>query len=155
MKKFQLIRIAVTVGLIVTTMIQPLAVMAAGNSSRHAERVEPSACQGCGCCEVAKPSDRCCCCGGEQGSSQTTTAEPPTQTHEVSLGICLCGILVPPMDRGHRGSERVFVRQIEPNSVTAVGTSLEPTLKKSWIASAPAIALFHRFSQRFLCMWLI
>lgn len=166
MKNFRPIRTAVTIGLIVTMMIQPMVFVAAAplaGRSDTPERTETNACEGCGCCEIQSPDQRCCCCSGDADSSNEASSElqPDTsvvdeQPSESLLGVCLCGITVPPLDRGARSPERIIVRPVAIS--TAVSADVIHSRAKSLALRTDSRldrTSTPRYSQRFLCMWLI
>ena len=163
MQQFQPVRAAVTIGLIVTMMIQPMVVFAAVAKVDQPARVASSDAPGCGCCEVASSKEACCCCGPREdsaGTSHNESSRGPDNGSDGScnrsLGACLCGMSFPPMDRGDRGSERNVVRYSTPVDVIsddgyALSDRRGPVRQERIDANIPA----PRFSQRFLCVWRI
>ena len=79
MFRCRLIRTVVNLSLIVAMMIQPgMALVFASDCG--AECASGFMCEGCGCCEVASPTEKCGCCGGGEqdgdGSCCMSTSEP-------------------------------------------------------------------------------
>ncbi|MFN3193966.1 MAG: hypothetical protein ACE361_25880 [Aureliella sp.] len=167
MKKFHPIRTAVTIGLIITMMIQPMVAIAAAPMEARQTKPEraqtATSCDGCGCCEVQSPDQRCCCCGGSEDSPADSPPTRGDQTTEVEghpqaslLGVCLCGVMVPPMDRGDRCPQRIIVRHVAVSEAAADQNFYRRSKVTSLRAAPPCEAnLVARYSQRFLCMWLI
>ncbi len=173
MKNFRPIRIAVTLSLIVTMMIQPV-VSPALASACGASTVKGGCCQnqaksicdGCGCCEVKKPGDHCGCCRGtEEPKSELSDCGHPSPASDsdtavdspaVVKGVCLCTVSNPPMNRG---SEREQAReQLQLRSaIVAVISFDEWGLKRSAPPLFPdaASGANSRFTQLFLCVWRI
>ncbi len=166
MKKFHPIRTAVTIGMIITMMIQPMVFAAAqfdGKTAKQEFTETTTACDGCGCCEVQSPDQRCCCCGDTEKAPTAPKSDGGTQAPEVQgqpraslLGVCLCGVMVPPMDRGDRCAERITARHVAMSEVVAdesiCGRPRSVAKPVDFLCEAvPA----PRYSQRFLCMWLI
>lgn len=167
MKKFHPIRTAVTIGLIITMMIQPMVVVAAVPIDSKTGKPECSkttaACEGCGCCEVQSPDQRCCCCGAsEEASADPHSSRDPQasdsegQSRASLLGVCLCGVMVPPMDRGDRCPERIMVRHVAMSEAVAD----ESICRRPRSEAKPVHFLREaipapRYSQRCLCMWRI
>jgi hypothetical protein len=72
------------------------------------------------------------------------------------LSVCLCGVMVPPMDRGDRCPERIVVRQIAMSEAVAD----ESICRRPRSEAKPVDFLCEavpapRYAQHFLCMWLI
>ena len=167
MKKFHPIRTAVTIGLIITMMIQPMVVVASapidGKPGTPKCKETTTACEGCGCCEVQSPGGRCCCCGGSEGTSTDPHSDGGTQASEMEgqpraslLGVCLCGVMVPPMDRGERCPERIIVRHVAMSEAVAdESICRRPRSEAKPVGFLREAVPAPRYSQRFLCMWLI
>lgn len=156
MKNFRPIRTAITLALTITMMIQPMVVTAIGASCGQKDCVESLICQGCGCCEVAMADDKCCCCSRPDESPtepQESDASSPTLTS--INGVCLCGLTVPPMDRGsERTAEPIEVRQVEFLPLVSPKDDDRSLRDRQWVTTSESI-LNPRFSQLFLCVWRI
>lgn len=167
MKKFHSIRTAVTIGMIITMMIQSIVVMAAapvGGTLSQSECAETTtACESCECCEVQSRDQRCCCCSengvastdpqSDVGNQASATKEKP---RALLLGVCLCGVMIPPMDRGDRCPERIVVRHVPISDATAdEPVRARPRSEALQLATLREVGPVPRYSQRFLCMWLI
>lgn len=77
MFRSRLTRTVVNLSLIVAMMIQQGMALAFANDC-GAECASGFKCEGCGCCEVASPTEKCGCCDGEQdgdGSCCLSTSE--------------------------------------------------------------------------------
>lgn len=169
MKNFRIIRFAVRLSLIVTMMIQPMlaAAVAAGCGDSGCHQSAKMVCEGCGCCEVADPSESCCCCGEAEAAKPKPadcgheSADEPVAiaaaTTQVIKGVCLCGLSNPPMNRGserERASERTELRvfpialQLPKHGDVLLQQSVPPVF-------LAATGKIPRFSQRLLCVWRI
>lgn len=154
MKNFRPIRTAVTLSMIVAMMIQPMVATAIGASCGQKDCVESLMCQGCGCCEVAKADERCCCCSRPDETPAESQESDADSREETSVGgVCLCGLTVPPMDRGsERNADRIEVRQVEFLPLVLPKDDDRSLRDRQWVTTSESI-LNPRFSQRFLCVW--
>lgn len=146
-------------------MIQPMVMASVGSGCGDAQCSETPVCGGCGCCEVAEAESSCCCCSTpDESPSKPDDSQNEKLDQEVVVadsaesvfGLCLCGLTVPPMDRGNeRASERIDVRQYECLTIALPLDAYRPShgLKRpvSFSESIPS----PRFSQRQLCVWRI
>ncbi len=67
MFRSRLIRTVVNLSLIVVMMIQPGMALVFANDC-GVKRASGYMCEGCRCCEVASPEDKCSCCGGGENA---------------------------------------------------------------------------------------
>ncbi|MCG8650503.1 MAG: hypothetical protein MI861_11770 [Pirellulales bacterium] len=159
MSRYQSIRTALTLSLIVAMMIQPLAVGASGIAPLQRPADDPLTCAGCGCCQVDRPQQACCCCDPGDFADASESGQPSdakSMTPEFARP-CLCGISLPPLHRGSKSN--LTTRLTEARNVRYVLRPLDLARAEGltvWPA-ASGIDLGHldRFSQRFLCIWRI
>ncbi|TWU50655.1 hypothetical protein Poly51_39480 [Rubripirellula tenax] len=157
------IRIAVTLCLIIATMIQPMS--ASGGTCADQESEQKLMCQGCGCCEVAQSSEKCSCCS-HAASDSVPRCEAPQESGEpaivsvsteekTAISDCTCGLTVPPMNRANPRDQ--LVRELTLRLAALEFVVLEDD---NPLAAAPR-AIDARsgsradFSQRILCVWRI
>ncbi len=180
MRNFHLTHIAVTLLLIVSLAVQPLAVCLAGVACASGCSEPPAfSCPGCGCCDVEGAGDRCCCCSGSAQTAPAETAEPSccsrkhrepqasdssrnadeasaTSITPVEPGLrsnCLCEQAPPPLsDSSPRQTTS------ESRDTLALASDLDDAVlgrerllaASHYVTSVPPT---HRFSQVVLCIW--
>ncbi len=165
MNIFRTIRVALTLSLIVTMLVQPMVAvaLAAGCGDFGCQQSAKAACEGCGCCEASDSNEPCCCCReSEKADAQAPTngreadEEPSEMEVALAQGVCLCGVSSPPMDRGanrDRGIERSELR------VTCMPRHMEHNGELRWQPGQSrflaACGKIPHFSQRLLCVWRI
>jgi len=168
MRHFKVIRIAVTISLIVTMMIQSMvgACAVAQCAQMRCSVISDSAaiCTGCDRCPASGDGELCCCCKPRSSVAQPSECphqSPPVEGDEAKTskvgtpGICLCGLASSPADRDQdrpRTSE-----EVEHNEYVLLD---DVTLRPRRLASATLeisclVGLPPRFSQRSLCVWRI
>ena len=158
MQKSVPVRTAVTIGMIVTLTIQPILPCAEAGKREEPKtnNAVPLTCQGCGCCEVSEPEERCCCCSRTEDSEAKPDLVGPVHDYDQeSMGICLCGISMPPLDRGDRSDPRVASRLLDHSRLEDISCQPPCTPRLVRADSLPPPFRRMRFSQRFLCTWLI
>ncbi|TWU46768.1 hypothetical protein Poly59_57410 [Rubripirellula reticaptiva] len=159
------IRTAVTLCLIVATMIQPMSALAFGGNCADQGCEQNLMCQGCGCCEVAESSVKCCCCGHSEKEFAPACEEPResvelpfaavSRAPETAIGHCTCGLTVPPMNRTNPRDQ--LVRELTLRLASLVFVVLEDAHP---LPAAPRVidttpGSRADFSQRMLCVWRI
>ena len=165
MKNFRAIRTTVTVALTITMMIQPLVMVAATSDCGDEQCSETLMCAGCDCCENAKAEASCCCSTPDESPFESDDSQYEERGPEVVAsddstksvsGVCLCGLTVPPMDRGNeRASEQIEVRQLECLTIILPLDAYEPPHGLTRPVSFSESISNPRFTQHHLCMWLI
>lgn len=167
MKNVRAIHPAVTFALIITMMFQPMLltpVMA--GCVEDVQPAEAPKCVGCGCCEVDAAGERCCCCCRNRDPSSDESVrhrcdnsgetDAAREQDRSVLGVCLCGLTFPPMERGTEHSlERVQIRDRDcPTIVLSID---EDGPSSGWATAGSMVRAqsSSRFSQRHLCVWRI
>ncbi|WP_404307030.1 hypothetical protein [Neorhodopirellula lusitana] len=159
------IRTAVTLCLIIAAMIQPMSALALGGNCADQGCEQKLICQGCGCCEVAEPSEKCGCCSHSESES-TTECKAPRESdkpamvavstaQETTIGRCTCGLTVPPMNRTNPRDP--LVRELTLRLASLEFVVLEddhplPAVPRVFDTTPGSRA---DFSQRILCVWRI
>ncbi len=164
------IRIAVTLSLIVTMMIQSMVGVAAAAQCADVQcpvvSESTAICGGCDRCPVNDEGEQCCCCkpkpSGEQPAdcphkSLPLKSDEATTPEVGTLGICLCGLTSPPVDRGQertRVTEQIEQQESDLSAICAVSLQ-PPRLALASPETSLEIGPLPRFSQRLLCVWRI
>jgi len=170
MKNFRAIRIAVTLSLIVTTMIQSMVGVAAAAQCADVRcpvvNELTAICGGCDRCPVSGEDELCCCCKPEPSGEQPANCPHkslPLKNDEATtpeigtLGICLCGLTSPPVDRGQertRVTEQVEHQECDLSAICEVSLR-PPRLALTSTETSLEIGPLPRFSQRLHCVWRI
>ncbi len=81
MFRLRLIRTAINLSLIIVMMIQPGIALVSANDC-GADCGSSFLCEGCGCCKVASPEDKCCCCGGEHSDGEKSYCMGGTESED-------------------------------------------------------------------------
>lgn len=171
MKNFRAIRIAVILSLIVTTTMQSFVGVAAAAQCPDVACASSSElgfiCDGCDRCSVGSEGELCCCCkpkpNGKQPAdcphkSRPIDGEQTVPEVAATLGICLCGLSSPPIDRGQdrsRITEQVEQQECDLSAICDVLSLQPPRLAVSSPHITFDIGSLPRFSQRHLCVWRI
>ena len=157
------IRIVVTLSLVIATMIQPVSAFAMPPTCHETDDDSAGMCQGCGCCPVEQPEERCCCCTPETSerteTSEKTKVSEPTEVDEATdsaeSSVCHCGVSAPPMNHGSLRD------QVAREAAVKLGFGV----LIDYADYTPAIKQLHclnetagsrpDFSQRNFCVWRI